>query len=551
MATATTTTSPDDAGPTGAPDGAPVTTGRRRGRGRLRMLALSLLVGALMALAMPPAGWWPLAFVAFAVWDRLLAGATAGQRFRRSYLVGLAWYLPTVTWAWDLTPPGFVLAIAVMSLYVAVAGAVTPPGRGRRLAFPAAIVLGQALLGIMPFGGVPFSTVAMTQAGTCGPPCTALDSPLLQAARLGGPLLVTALVVIAGQALSALAAAAATRWPRLPGFLADPTAPTPPWRPAVAGLAVVVVVTGLAAVAPRGQDVAPLRVALVQGGGPQRTPPGNGDAPDVFNRHVEATRTLVQDPVDVIVWPENTVAQAGAFAGSYYEQTLQELAREKNAPIIVGVTEDTPAGENFLNASVVINPDGTTGERFDKVHAVPFGEYVPMRGLVEQLAPPGSGLPDRDALDGTGTGLLRTGVGNFAMAISYEDFFADRAAAGVRDGGEVVMNPTNGATYWLSQVQTQQIASSRLRAVETGRWHVQIAPTGFSAVIRPDGALLARTTIADYWPDAPPTSSRAVINWTVQRRTGSTPFTWWGPVPVLVLAAGALAGGWVRARRGS
>jgi apolipoprotein N-acyltransferase len=520
-----------------------------RRRLALRASALSLLAGALVALALPPAGWWPLAFLAFALWDRLLAGATAGRRFRRSYLVGLAWFVPTVTWAWDLTPPGFVLAVAVMSLYVAGAGALTPPGRGRRLALPAAVVLGQALLGMMPFGGVPFSTVAMTQAGTCGPPCTAVDSPLLQAARLGGPLLVTALVVITGQALSALAAAAAARWPGLPRFLADPTAPTPPWRSALAGLAVVVAVTGLAVIAPRGQDVAPLRVALVQGGGPQRTPPGNGDAPDVFNRHVEATRTLVRDQVDVIVWPENTVALSGAFAGSYYEQVLKDLAREKGAPVIIGVTEDTADGRNFLNASLVINPDGTVGDRFDKVHAVPFGEYVPLRDIVEKVAPPGSGMPERDARDGNGTGLLRTSAGNFAMAISYEDFFADRAASGVRDGGEVVMNPTNGATYWLSQVQTQQIASSRLRAVETGRWHVQIAPTGFSAVIRPDGALLARTTIADYWPDAPATSSRAVIDWTVQRRTGFTLFTRWGPLPVLLLAGAALAAGWVRARR--
>ena len=59
------------------------------------------------------------------------------------------------------------------------------------------------------------------------------------------------------------------------------------------------------------------------------------------------------------------------------------------------------------------------------------------------------------------------------------------------DGAELVVNPTNGSSYWLSIVQTQQVASSRLRALETDRWVLQVAPTGFSAVVTPDGRVLA------------------------------------------------------------
>ena len=205
----------------------------------------------------------------------------------------------------------------------------------------------------------------------------------------------------------------------------------------------------------------------------------------------------------------------------------------------MGVTEDSLEDASFLNASVVINPDGTTGARYDKVHRVPFGEYVPLRGLVERMAPPGSGLPDRDAVAGTGSGRLPTPEGDVGVVISFEDFFAGRARDAIGDGGEILLNPTNGASYWLDQVQTQQVASSRLRAVETGRWHAQAAPTGFSSVITPEGVLLERTG----------DSEQRVLQWEVQRRAGQTISTMVGPWPVLALAVLGVVAGWVLSRR--
>ena len=125
------------------------------------------------------------------------------------------------------------------------------------------------------------------------------------------------------------------------------------------------------------------------------------------------------------------------------------------------------------------------------------------------------------------------------VTISWEVFFADRARDAIGNGGEVLLNPTNGSSYWLTQVQTQQVASSRLRAIETGRWELQAAPTGFSALVDPDGALLERTSI----------SEQAVIEATIQSREGNTLSTIVGPWPMLVLAAAAIAIGWTLQRR--
>lgn len=484
---------------------------------RVPIVVRCVAAGACIAFAMPPWGWWPLAFVGLALWDRLIADVSWKRRFRRTWLVGAAWFFPTMLWMFDLTPPGYVLACVSYAAYYGVAAACVPPGRIRWIAFPGAVVLATSLMWTFPFGGVPLANLALTQAGSCAPPCTQIDSPVAQAARLLGPLLVVALVVVGGIALSAA-------WERR-------------WRAAGIALAVVVGATALGIVAPNGHDVGSLNVAIVQGGGPQRTRMGNEDARAVFDRHMAATRELVTKPVDVILWPENVIAVEGHLQDNPEYEELQQLARDMDATLIVGATEGV-SRDNFLNAAIVFNPDGTMGERFDKVRTVPFGEFVPLRGLITSIVG-ASGIPSRDALPGDGHGVLHTQDGDFGVVISWETFFAGRAQDAIANGGEVLMNPTNGASYWLTQVQTQQIASSRLRAIETGRWVTQAAPTGFSARIAPNGALLERTGV----------SETKVLQGDVQRRQGSTLSTLVGPWPMLALSFAGIVVAWIVQRR--
>ncbi|HJO18945.1 MAG TPA: nitrilase-related carbon-nitrogen hydrolase, partial [Acidimicrobiales bacterium] len=102
-----------------------------------------------------------------------------------------------------------------------------------------------------------------------------------------------------------------------------------------------------------------------------------------------------------------------------------------------------------------------------------------------------------------------------------------------------LLNPTNGASYWLTILQSQQVASSRLRALETGRWVLQAAPTGFSAVIDAQGRVLDRTGV----------SEQAVLHATVELRGGNTWATRFGPWPMLALGLGLLAVAWIPERR--
>ena len=168
-----------------------------------------------------------------------------------------------------------------------------------------------------------------------------------------------------------------------------------------------------------------------------------------------------------------------------------------------------------------------------KVQRVPFGEWVPFRSLIEKVAP--DTLASRDATHSHQSGRLDTEAGPLSTAISWDVFFGHRARAAVRDGGQLLYNPTNGSTYTGTFVQTQQVASSRLRAIEGGRWLVQVAPTGFSAFISPSGEVFQRTG----------TSERAVeVRRGVPLRTGQTWYIRWGDVPPRAAAVLLIACAW-------
>ena len=472
----------------------------------LRALLRAVIAGLCLAASVPPWGWWPLAFLGIAMWDRLLRNAKPRARIVRSAVFAAAWFTPSMLWMVDLTAPGYVIAIVVFSLYVGVAG-LAVPGRSsspwvRWLALPAAFTLAEAARCTFPFGGVPLATTAMGQA----------SAPLGQIARVLCAVGVTFAVAVIGIALSAA-------WERR--HIVAATA-----------LAGVVALWLVAIVAPTGHDIRTINAAVVQGGGPQGTRASETDPRDVFDRHVEAT-SLVTTPVDLVVWPENVVAVDSLLATTRENAELSALAKDLNTTLVAGITEVLDSS-SFANASIVYLPDGSTGGRYDKVRRVPFGEFVPLRGLIESVAGSNTGIPVREARAGTEPAIVRTPAGDLALAISWEIFFTNRGRDGVLHGGQILLNPTNGSSYWLTQVQTQQVASSQLRAIETGRWVLQAAPTGFSAIVNPSGDVLKRTSI----------SEQAVLQQDVMLRSGDTIATVIGPMPVIWLSGILLALSW-------
>ncbi len=486
-----------------------------RSLGTLSSGGLSVVAGLLICFALPPWGWWPLAPAGIALWLWLLDGAHLRRRIWIGWMVGIGWFGPSTLWMWGLTELGYPLGVVFgWGPMVAATAAVVPGDRRRFLVLPAAIVALEWLHSLGPFGGVPLSLLGMSQTRT----------PLLPIARLGG-------VILLGAAVSALGVAL---------YLAVLHRQ---WKAPLGIIAALGILATAGALWPLGDPVGSITVAAVQGGGPQNTRYVVGEEPEVFARHLEATRRIPAnddvdpaDRIDLVVWPENAINVDGDFGNDQWRQEVATEAARIGAPIVVGAVDDSPLGQDrFENYVVVVNPDGSLGDRFDKIRRVPFGEYVPLRSLFEPFAR--ASLPGRDqvpgdqippsAYPGGDHGVIDTSAGPMAIVISWEVFFSRRVREGVRAGGQVVLNPTNGSSYWLTQVQTQQIASSQLRAMESGRWVVQVSPTGFSAFVDPDGGVHQRSSV----------SQDAVITRTIDRYDSTTPAQALGALPPLLAAA--------------
>lgn len=472
--------------------------------------ALALGAGFLVALSLPPWGFWPLGIIGVMLFEISLGEhPTRRQRAARGWLFAAAWLFPGMGWMWFLTAPGYILAATMFAGLHALAAMISPTGPWRVIGRPAAHTLVESIRLLVPFGGVPLATIAIGQA----------SGPLVGVARLGGVVLLTWVVFQLGFALAGPS-------PYVPKMARRSR--TSNLHGACAFLAIVTVVA-LASIAPSGTDTGrSLRVTVVQGGGPQGTLAIETNARDVIDRHLAATATIEAGSADLVVWPENAIDVA-LFAGS---AELQEVAAEANrigAPIAVGITEDVAVSDDlpdggFLNAQVMVTPDGQVTSRYDKVRRVPFGEYMPLRSILRALGAPVDQVP-RDAVAGTGPAVIELPSGDtIGVLISWEVFFGDRARDGVDRDGQMIINPTNGSSYTGTVLQTQQVASSRLRAVETGRWVVQAAPTGFSAFVTDGAEVLDRTSV----------SEQAVISEVVPLRTGRTWYSVLGDWPFRV-----------------
>lgn len=480
---------------------------RRRGWSIARATLVPLAGGALVAVSLPPLGWWPAAIVGIAVLARALEGRPWHGRLLAGFLAGIGQFAIGVAWALQFNAAGYVALVLAESLFVAAACALTPPGAGRVPALAGLLTLAELARDAWPFGGMPLGGIALGQVG----------GPLVPAARLGGPFLVAGVTFLAGAALGELA--------RRPG------------RRTVAGGVAAALVVGAAlggTFAPAGgRPVRSIQVAIVQGGGRRGLDQLQVPASEVYDAALAPTETL-SPGLQLVLWPEDVVALDGPLQGSTEERTLGALARRLRTTLLVGVTE--PVGQTqFRNEIVAFAPSGHVVATFEKVHRVPFGEYVPLRGFFRHLANL-SAVP-RDAIPGTGTGMIETPAGRLAVLVSYEVFFPGRGRSGVRAGGQLIVLPTNTSSYSSSQAPTQEIAASRLQAVSQGRFLLQAAPTGFSAVISSSGDVLARSSLG----------TRDVIQATVPLLDGATLYQRWGDLPVLLLALLAALAGWARA----
>ncbi|MFB6623966.1 apolipoprotein N-acyltransferase [Streptomyces sp. NPDC056374] len=334
---------------------------------------------------------------------------------------------------------------------------------------------------------------------------------------------------------------------------ARPRPGTLPRGPLVAAaLAVLVPVAGALAALPLVDDSAEdgtATVAAVQGNVPRLGLDFNSQRRAVLDNHVARTRELAEDvkagrapQPDFVLWPENS-SDIDPYANADAADVIDGAVRAIGVPTVIGAVIAPETGK-LRNTLIEWDPDRGPVATYDKRHVQPFGEYIPMRSLVRVF----NSNVDRVSRDfgaGTKVGVFDLAGTKVGLATCYEAAFDWAVRDTVTHGAQLISVPSNNATFGRSEMTYQQLAMSRVRAVEHSRSVVVPVTSGVSAVIRPDGEIVAETKM--FTPD--------VLVEKVPLRSSLTPATRMGTLPEALLVALAAAGlGWsafrsVRARR--
>jgi apolipoprotein N-acyltransferase len=482
---------------------------------------LAVAAGLVGVLAFPRFGFWPLAFVSVAGFSITVHGRRSRTGAWLGLLYGLAFFGPLLHWTGIYVGPAPWLILALsQAAFLAGLGAVLPlvqrlPGAPVWIA--TAWVLAEAVRDRLPFGGFPWGRLAFSQA----------QSPLRWFAALGGAPLVTFVVALAGGALAlAVAHLAAARW-----------------RPVALATALVVAVPVLGAVLSWPLRPAPddhgatTTVALIQGSVPELGLAFEDRVREVLDNHIAQTAKLaaqikagtVPRP-SLVVWPEDA-SDVDPFEDAAAYQAIDAAVKSLGVPVLVGAILQGPGPTHRRNAGILWSPTTGPGATYIKRHPVPFAEYIPLRSAAEFVSSDAKSV-SQDMVAGHGNGLVKGGPYPIGDVICFEIAYDGLVRSSVAAGARLLVVQTNNATFGHTAETYQQLAMSQLRAVESGRTVLQVATTGLSAVIGPDGQIRERSGKL-YTP--------AILVASVPLRTVRTPATRVGAIPEYVLAALALA----------
>lgn len=272
----------------------------------------------------------------------------------------------------------------------------------------------------------------------------------------------------------------------------------------------------------------PLRVSLLQGNVPQSMK----WEPEKFAQTLQMyERLITQAKGELIILPETALPAPLSRIPPEYIERLRGIAFSKGANLLIGV----PVQEQgkFYNAAVSLGVEDS--QQYRKVHLVPFGEYMPLRGLLAwfyaNLTIPMSDFSPGDAAQPP----IKINGQTLGISICYEDTFARDVHRTLPDA-TLLVNMSNDAWFGKSAAAEQHLQLSQMRAIEQARPMLRANNTGITAVIDEKGRVTQRLE----------PFTEGILETTVQGRKGATPYMMWGDLPVLLMCLAGLGVGVAR-----
>ena len=408
-------------------------------------ILLSIISGALLSTAFAPLSLWWSAPLAIALHMQSLKSSS--RPFLNSFVFALTFNAIALHWTsiYVGSTPWIILAVGQAVLFI-------PLGLIKKCAiafYPFIFLILEEIRGSFPFEGFGWLRIAYSQA----------DSPYRGIAAFGGAAALSAITLSISLVVFSIFQRRLVLLPLLP-------------------LLLLLIPLHI-------QSVGTVKVLMVQGDVPELGLDFNSRATQVFFNHVKETKKALtsNSDIDFILWPENAV-DVDPFTNQELSKTLDTF----DQPLIVGAV--IRQNNELQNASILWSKNGK--KIYVKQHLTPFGEYIPLRTLAAKISPLADSVEDFSA--GDISTIFAVKNADIAPVICFElidDEILHKAAI----SSNLLVVQTNSATFGRSAETAQQLAISRVRAIEHGRNILSVSTTGISAQIDYTGKILQRTQI--------------------------------------------------------
>lgn len=421
-------------------------------------MLLSIISAVLLILIFPKCNISYLAFIAFIPLFLAIQDKTPKKAFLISYLSGFLFYLGTLYWVYYVTGFGLVALCLYLALYFGILGYIfnrTARRRGAILLIPAIWIILEYIQSRI-FTGFGWTLMGYSQYKIL---------PFIQIADFSGVYGVSFLIMTVNVAIYKILKRS--------------------FREIIlAGLVIALAVGYGTMRINEKQDEKIAKVSVVQGNIPQDLKWDPGEAESIMDKYIMLTENAALDKPELIIWPETSFPVFFEKGEEFTEEVL-DLCRRINIPILLGA--NTERGPDSFNSALLISEKGDIVGKYDKIHLVPFGEYVPFSDrfpVLHSLV-----LGELGEFTKGEEFKVFSHQYDFSVLICYEDIFPELAKKFVQKGARLLVVITNDAWYGRSGMPYQHAACSVFRAIENRVPIVRCANTGYSCFIDSRGRI--------------------------------------------------------------
>lgn len=439
---------------------------------KLKSILFSILSGVLLAFSFPNFNLTFLAWFSFVPLFLATRGCSPKKTFLLWYLGGVVFYLITIYWIIHVTLIGLIVLVLYLALYFGVFGIAI-----RRVSEVSKVsrVSGIIFLFVSPavwvslefirshlFSGFGWALLGYSQT---------INPPLIQIADITGAYGVSYLVLLVNVLIFLIIEDGLSK-----------------------RITEVVIVFFILAVSfsygiyrlNENKNYPRIKIAVIQGNIPQDMKWDEAKREFILKRYEELTREASRKKPDLIVWPETSVPGYFELEADIFER-MTRLSKDTKIPLIIGsFGYDFENHGKLFNSAILIKNEAQDFERYNKLHLVPFGEFVPLErwfGFIRNFVDIG------DLKEGKGYTILNVGDAGIGTLICFEDIFEGITRNFVRRGANLILNITNDAWYKNSSAPFQHAQASVFRAIENRVFVVRGANTGFSCFIDENGRI--------------------------------------------------------------